>query len=237
MIDQILREVGDQTEQHVSRTEILGYFNDVNDDLTIGVAKPYEFLKTRSALTPVAGQAYLNYPVDSLGNQTMWKFDHMDYNYIDSSTSPTTNITYTLDVEEQLYFRNEFQDNTNNSTTQRDTTRKMTLDDSVNRFRFEAPFLTANSTLYLHYWQFFPVLDSEGDLLITPTPKIYKLYTKWQYYVKRSIIEPTFGTVAQGYQQQYIQEKANLSQHNRRDRGTPRAMRPRDDVDKSFRIR
>lgn len=237
VIDQVLSEVGDPTELHISRSEILGYFNDVNDDLTIGVAKPYEFLKTRAALTPVAAQAYLPYPTDSLGNQTMWKFDHMDYNYVDSSTSPTTNITYTLDVVEQTYFRNEFQDNTNDSTTQRDTIHKMSLDNSVNRFRFEAPFLTAHSTLYLHYWQFFPVLDSEGDLLITPTAKIYKLYAKAMYYAKRQILEPSFQAVTQRFDNQYAIEKASLSQHNRRDRGTPRAMRPRDSVDKGFRVR
>lgn len=237
MIDQILEEVGDQTEQHVSRAEILGWFNEVNDDLTISQARPYEFLKTRSALTPVAAQAYLNYPVDSLGNQTMWKFDHMDYNYLDNTTSPVTNITYTLDVEEQTYFRNKYSDNTNNSTTQSDTIRKMTLDDSVNRFRFEAPFKTANGTLYLHYWQFFPVLDTEGDLFITPTPKIYKLFALKKYYAKRQIIEPSFAPVAQDYGNQYAIEKGSYSQHNRKDRGTSRAFRPRDSVDKSYKVR
>lgn len=237
LIDEILEEVGDQAEKHVSRKELLGYFNEVNDDLTISVARPYEFLKTRSALTPVAAQSYLNYPTDSLGNQTMWKFDHMDYNYLDSTTSPVTNVTYTLDVEEQTYFRNKYSDNTNNSTTQVDTIRKMSLDDSVNRFRFEAPFKTANGTLYLHYWQFFPVLDSEGDSFITPTRKIYKLFALSKYYAKRQIVEPSFAPVAQDYKNQYALEKGSYSQHNRKDRGTPRAMRPRDSVDKSFRIR
>lgn len=237
VIDAVLREVGDPTENHVSRIEMLGWFNDVNDDLLIGVSKPYEFLKTRSALKPVAAQNYLAYPVDSLSNQTMWKFDHMDYNFIDSTTTPTTNETYTLDVEEQTYFRNKYSDNTNDSTTQRDNIKKMSLDDSVNRFRFEAPFLTNNGTLYLHFWQLFPFLDSEGDILITPTPKIYKLYAKWRYYLKRQIIEPSFQAAAQGYAQEYAVEKANYSQHNRKDKGTPRAFRPRDSVDKSFRVR
>lgn len=237
MIDQVLKEVNDQIEAHVSRSEILGWFNDVNDDLTISVAKPYEFLKTRLALTPVPNQNYLPYPTDSLSNQTMWKFDHMDYNYRDNSTSLVTNETYTLDVEDQEYFRNKYTDNTIDSTTVRDTIRKMSLDDSVNRFRFEAPFATANSTLYLHYWQFFPVLDSEGDLFITPTPKIYKLYAKAQFYVKRSIIEPSFAPTAQRYDNLYALEKASYSQHNRKDKGSPRAMRPRDSVDKSHRAR
>lgn len=237
VINQVLEEVNDQTEQHVSRNEILGWFNDVNDDLIISVAKPYEFLKTRSALTPVANQNYLNYPIDSLGNQTMWKFDHMDYNFIDSTTSPTTNVTYTLDVEDQLYFRNKEFDNTIDSTTVTDTIRKMALDSSVNRFRFEAPFATANGTLYLHYYRYFPVLDSEGDLFITPTAKIYKLYAKMMYYAKRVIIEPSFQDVSKKFENQYLVEKASYTQHNRRDQGTPRAFRPPDSVDKSYRAR
>lgn len=237
VINQVLEEVNDQIENHVSRNEILGWFNDVNDDLTIGVAKPYEFLKTRLAMTPVVNQSYLPYPTDALGNQTMWKFDHMDYNYRDSTTTPLTNETYTLDVEDQEYFRNKYNDNTISSTTVRDTIRKMTLDNSVNRFRFEAPFATANSTLYLHCWQFFPVLDSEGDTFITPTAKIYKLYAKVQFYAKRSVIEPSFADTAKRYDNLYALEKANYSQHNRKDRGTPRAMRPRDSVDRSHRAR
>lgn len=237
IIDEILDEVGDQTEQHISRREILGYFNDVNDDLTISVKRPYEFLKTRSTLTPVVNTSYLPYPTDSLGNQTMWKFDHMDYNYLNSATNPVTNITYTLDVEEQTYFRNKYQDNTISSTTVNDAIHKMTLDDSVNRFRFEYPFATANSTLYLHYYQFFPVLNSEGDTILTPTPKIYKMYAKSMYYAKRQIIEPSFAATTSDFRNAYALEKASYSQHNRKDVGTPRAFRPRDDVDKGFRVR
>lgn len=237
MIDAVLEEVNDQQEQHVSRNEILGWFNDVNDDLTIAVAKPYEFLKTRMVLDPIVNQNYLNYPTDILGNQLMWKFDHMDYNFIDSTTSPTTNKTYTLDMEDELYLRNKKTDNTIDATTVTDAIKKMALDNFVNRFRFEAPFATSNGTLYLHYYQFFPVLNSEGDLFITPTAKIYKLYAKSKYYLKRQIVEPTFQTVAQGFTNEYLVERASYSQHNRKDVGTPRAFAPRDKVVKSFRVR
>jgi hypothetical protein len=237
LIDQVLQEVGDQTEQHVTRNEILGYFNEVNDDLTIGVAKPYEFLKTRTTLAQTVGQNYINFPTDSNGNLTMWKFDRMDYNYVDSSTSPTTNLTYTLEVIDPAYFRNRFQDNTANSTTESDTIHTMTLDTSVNRFRFDHPFLTTNSTLYLHYYQYFPTLDSEGDEFLTPTPKIYKLYFKMRYYTKRQVIEPSFAALTQQFTQEYGIEKARYSQHNRKDVGTPRSFRIPTSVDKGFRVR
>lgn len=237
LIDEILREVGDENEQHISRTELIGYLNDVNDDLTTNVAKPYEFLHTRSTLSPVAAQNYLNFPVDSNGDQTMWKFDRMDYNFIDNTTTPVTNQTYTLEVVDANYFRNRFSSNQIDTTTESDATQVMALDTSVNRFRFWPPWKTTVGTLYLHYYQFFPRLDSEGDLFLTPTPKVYKLYAKWRYYLKRQIIEPTFITAAQNYQQEYKAEVANYTKHNRRDVGTPRSFRPLDSVDMTYRKR
>lgn len=231
LIDEILREVSDENETHISRTEILGFFNDVNDDLTINTAKPYEFLHTRTTLAPVANQNYLNFPTDSNGFQTMWKFDRMDYNFVDSTTTPVTNNTYTLEVIEMEYFRNRFQNNTIDTTTTSDATQVMTLDTSVNRFRFNPPWATTVGTLYLHYWQFFPRIDSEGDTFITPTAKIYKLYAKWRYYTKRQVIEPTFQSVTQQYGNEYNLEKINYSKHNRKDQGTQRSFRPKDTVD------
>lgn len=231
VVDEFLREVGDENEMHVSRTEVIGYFNDVNDDLTINTAKPYEFLHTRTTLLPVANQNYLNFPVDTNGDQTMWKFDRMDYNFIDSTTTPVTNNTYTLEVIDSEYFRNRFQNNTIDSTAVSDATAVMALDTSVNRFRFNPPWKTTVGTLYLHYWQFFPRLDTEGDEFITPTAKIYKLYAKWRYYTKRMVIEPSFQAVASQYQNEYNLEKLSYSKHNRKDQGTQRSFRPKDSVD------
>ena len=238
LIDELLREVGDQTEKHVSRSEIIGYLNDVNDDLMTNVARPYDFLHTREVLSHSANSNTVDFPTDSNGDQTMWRFDRMDYNFTDSSTTPITNITYTLPVESPEYFRNNFQDNTIDSTTIDDRTQFLALDTSVNRFRFHPAFATStDGTLYLHYWKYFDRIDSEGDVLETPTAKIYKLYVKWRYYVKRSIIEPTFGTVAQGFQNEYLVERANYTKHNRKDAGTPRSFRPATSIDKGFRPR
>lgn len=238
VIDEFLQEVGDQNEQHVTRSEIIGYFNDVNDDLTISVAKPYEFLKTRSVLAHSALVNYVNYPTDSLGNQTMWKFDRMDYERLDATTTPATDNTYTIKVKDPDYFRNNYGNNTVDATTASDLPQYMALDNSVNRFRFNPGFLTATGgILYLHYWQYFPRLDSEGDTFLTPTPAIYKKYAKWRYYSKRSIVEPSFGALATQYSNEYTLEKVAYSKHNRKDIGTPRSFRPATDIDKSFRPR
>lgn len=226
IIDEILQEVGDPTEQHVTRTELMGYFNDVSDDLLTQVSRPYTFLYSRTTLTQTTNTNYINFPTDSNGKQTMWKFDYLDYNFRDSSTSPVTDVTYTLKVIPEPEFRNIYQDNTIDSTTVNDRVEVCTLDTSVNRFRFDHPFETTDSILYLHYWKYFTVIDSEGDIIETPTPLIYKLYCKAKFYAKRSIPDITLDSKAQEYMQDYQREKVKYKGLDRKDQGSSRQFRP-----------
>jgi hypothetical protein len=226
IIDEILQEVGDTQEVHVTRTEMLGYFNDVNDDLQTNVARPYTFLHARTTLTQTANQNYINFPTDSNGKQTMWKFDYLDYNFLDSTTTPTTNITYTLKTIPEPEFRNIYQDNTIDATTVSDKVGVVSLDTAVNRFRFDVPFATTAGILYLHYWKYFNVIDSEGDIIETPTPLIYKLYCRAKFYRKRSIADLTLGADAQVLEQAYQIEKARYKGLDRKDQGSARGFRP-----------
>ena len=236
IIDEILREVSDTNEQNVTRTELLGYFNDVNDDLQTSVARPYDFLRTRTTLTRTAATNYIDFPTDTNARQTMWKFDRLDYNYTNSTTTPVTNTTTTVPVMGEEEFRNRYIDNTNTSTTQSDVVQAMTLDTSVDRFRFAPYFLTTGAgVFYLYYWKYFTTLDSEGDVIETPTAKIYKLYCKAMYYTKRSTVEFSHAQTAAGFQQQYEREKGKLNMANRKDQGTPRSFRPENSTTKSFR--
>lgn len=236
IIDEILLEISDPGEVHMTRGELLGYFNDVNDDLTINVSKPYDFLHSRLALTRTANRNYLDFPVDADGKQIMWKFDYMDYNFTDSTTTPVTNNTYTLTVMPEPEFRNTYQNNTIDSTTVSDDLQVMCLDTSVNRFRFDKPAATTAATaFYLHYWKYFNVIDSEGDVIETPTAKIYKLYCKAMYYQKRTIADVTLASTAQLWDQKYIQEKGKYVTVNRKDKGTPRSFRPLTSTIKGYR--
>jgi len=238
IIDEILTEVSDQNELNITRTELLGYFNDINDDLTAQVSKPYDFLHARMALTRTAGRNYIDFPTDSNGKQTMWKFDYMDYNFTDSTTTPATNVTDTIGkVLSPEKFRNTYSDNTNDSTTQSDKKpAAMTLDTSVNRFRFSNyAATTLSNVFYLHYWSFFSVIDSEGDIIQTPTPKIYKLYCKAMYYQKRGISDVTMNNVANTYFGQYQIEKNKLKGLDRKDQGSPRSFSIPNSTIKRFR--
>lgn len=235
IIDEILQEVADPQEAHITRGEILGYFNDVNDDLQVDVGKPYDFLHARRVVAQTANANTINWPTDSNGKQIMWAFDYMDYNYLDPTTSPATNITYTLKTIPEPEFRNIYQDNTIDSTTVNDKITYISLDSAVKRFRFDAPFATTNGTLYLHYWKYFDVITSEGQIIETPTPKIYKLYVKERFYSKRAIGDLTLQSKMQEYQQKYTAEKFKYKGLDRKDKGSPRGFRPDTHRTKRFR--
>lgn len=229
IIDEILREVSDLQETFISRAEILGYFNDVNDELLTEVARPYSFLHTRTTFTRTSGRNYIDFPTDSNSKQTMWGFDRMDYNFTDNTTSPVTDVTSTIPVISMEELRNRYTDNTIDTTTESDEKPAfMALDDAVNRFRFSHPALTTTpNVFYLYYWKYFTDIDSEGDVIETPTPKIYKLYIKGMYYRKRAVTEKSYLQLSDRYFADYQVEKAKLKGVDRRDRGTPRRFRPR----------
>lgn len=237
IIDEVLQELSDLQEQHVTRGEVIGYFNDVNDDLVIDRAKPYEFLHSRTTLTRTANRNYIDFPADSNGRQTMWKFDRMDYNFTDTTTDPDTDNTSTITTIGMDEFRNRYPDNTISAATTSDAKpAHMTLDTSVKRFRFSHPAATtASNVFYLHFWKFFDVIDSEGDQIETPTPKIYKLYIKGMYYRKRAVTEPSYNAVADRYFADYLVEKNKYKSVDRLDAGTPRGFRPRSTVYKGYR--
>lgn len=237
IVDEILQEVSDPNELNITRSELLGYFNDVNDDLLINVHRPYDFLHSRTTLTRTANRSYIDFPTDSSSKQTMWKFDRLDYNYTDATTDPDTNTTTTLAVIPPEEFRNKYSDNTVSSTTvSDDPPTHMTLDTSVNRFRFSHPFeTTTGSVFYLHYWKYFTTIDSEGDIIETPTAKIYKLYAKAMYYQKRAITDPKYQDVADRWEGRYQAEKAKYTTVDRKDSGTPRSFRPADSTINNFR--
>lgn len=237
IIDEILAEVSDPTEQHVGRLEMLGYFNDVNDDLTTNVSKPYDFLRTRTPLTRTANAITLDFPVDANGDETMWKFDRMDYNFTDTTTDPDTNLMTTLRVYPEEEFRNKYSDIEITGTNVDDKTPEaISLDTAVSKFRYwPASQTTIANAFYLYYWKFFNRIDSEGDVIETPTPKIYKLYCKAMYYRKRGIVESSYNQTADRYFADYQIEKGKYKQVDRKDKGTARSFRPASKTVKGYR--
>lgn len=233
IIDEILQEVSDPAEVNITRSELLGYFNDVNDDLLLNVSRPYDFLRTRTTLTRTLGTTTLDFPTDSNGNQSMWKFDRMDYLFTDSAGNEDMTTLKVLPEEE---FRNKYTQIDISSTDEDDNPPvAISLDTSVNKFRFWPPSATTASAFYLYYWKFFTEIDSEGDIIETPTPKIYKLYAKGMYYRKRGVTEGSYNNTSDRYFADYQIEKAKYTGVNRLDKGSPRSFQPPNSTINSFR--
>ena len=340
LIDQIYTEITDLTEDLLGRDEMIGYFNEVNDDLLMQVVRPYNFLLTREVFPRVAGANTIPYPTTEAGLPNMWKFDHMDYNYVNTSTNPVTNDSYTVEVAPSIeYFRNRWTNNsvslaapqnvaviiasggslTQNTTyfyevtavysngaesgpaqevsvltttvnktadlswsasngaasyniyrglasggelyivnttntsyndngsaspttkvppnvVQDDMVQEIALNESQQQFDYYPASLTSSQAVwYLYFYQYFNQLVSEADVFQTPTPRIYKLYTEYKYYLKRSATNPNYMELSNNYYQQYTMEKMRYKSQDRRDAGTPRRFENEGWVRRSFR--
>jgi hypothetical protein len=237
VIDEILDEVGDPQEQHVTRKEVLGYFNDVNDDLTTHAPKPYDFLRTRTTLTRTANAITVDFPTDSNGDPTMWKFDRMDYNFSDTATDPDTDAMDTITKYDEVEFRNLYSNLEVTASNVSDAKPvAMALDTAVDKFRYwPASENTITNAFYLYYWKYFTRIDSEGDVVETPTARIYKLYAKTMYYRKRATLAPDYSRTAQEFYADYLAERSKYKGVNRMDKGTPRGFKPASKTFKGYR--
>lgn len=219
IIDEVLQEVSDPNEQNVTRAELMGFMNDVNDDLLSTNRRPYSFLRTSVPLDRTAATNFIDLPVDEYGDQIVWKFDRLDYTHGD--------ITETIKMFNEDEFRNMYPNNVNNTTTQRDSMPDATIDTSSNRILFSHPFATSESGVFtLYFWKYFNKLDTQGDIIETPSPRIYKLYLKQAYYQKRAVTDPAFNSQVTVFKGDYGREKMSYNTIDRKDVGTPRGFRP-----------
>lgn len=342
LIEQMYTELSDANEDNLTRDEMIGYLNEVNDDLTAQVVKPYNFLYTREVFARVAGSNTLDWPTQPNGNNAMWKFDRMDYNYIDNTTTPVTNTTTTVTVVDLPYFRNRWPYNestiatpTNltatlvtggklligtsyyylitavyqgggetpgsleattipiagfesialawsglanvayyniyrgtfsggetlltsvpststsytdtgtlvpqaqtppvSNTTNDDVVQEMALDESQQTFNYYPYSLTSSSAVwYLYFYSYFNEIVSEGDIIQTPTPKIYKHYISYKYYLKKAVTDPAYMVISKQHQGDYVFERARMKSQDRRDVGTARRFGNEGYVRKSY---
>jgi len=219
-IDQFLREVRDETQQFITRQELIDWSNECDDELMTEVSKPYSFLKARRVAERTDSTNYVDYPTDDDGKQIIWKFSHIDHEYVSGSTDETYTIRR-LPLEE---FRNRFSDNT---AGEDDKTQYYALDDHVNRIRlFPTPESTDSDAYYIYYWKYFDTIDSEGDTFETPNPNIYLAYWRWRYYLRKGETESSYIAIADRWAIEYQNEKAKLQSSEDKGKGTPRSFMP-----------
>ncbi len=215
MIDEVLREVADENEMFTSRTELLGWFNEVNDDLLTRSKKPYSFLHTRAAYSRTAAATTLPFPSD------MWKFDRLDYVFTDTAGNATT---YPVRVKSLSEFRNSYGDSSLGDAN--DELQFIALDDTSDVLRLWPRSLTsATNVFYIYYWKLPTELNSEGDLFETDTPRIYKLYALGRFYRKKGVQDQSFLTISDRYLSDYELEVRKLKRGENKDAGSPKGFK------------
>lgn len=215
MIDEILKEVADPQEEFTSRSEILGWFNEVNDFLSSNARKPYAFLHTRQVYGRTAGAKTLAFPTDML------KFDRLDYVFTDTAGNANT---YPVRVKSLSEFRNSYGDSSLGDAN--DELQFIALDDTVDSFRlWPRSKTTLPGVFYIYYWKIPTTLDSEGDLFETDTPRLYKLYAMARFYRKKSVQDFSLSNVAQSFERDYTQEVFNLNRRRSKDAGSPNGFK------------
>lgn len=236
LIDEILREVSDMNNLTVDPTELLGWFNEVNDDLQTRTKIPYKFLYTRTALGMTGGSEIVPFPTDSNGNQIMWKFDRMDFNFVfplgsqpnpDPDDEPNLDIPtdqiYPVRVVDPAYFRLLTEDQ---NTAQNDQILWMMLDLALKYFRFyPTPVDTMPASLYLYYYAYFAQLETYGQTFQTPTYQPYKKFSLYRYFMKQAENNEDYLQIAAIYKSEYEREVANLNKANKKDVGSPKGFK------------
>lgn len=214
MIDEILREVGDEGEHVTSRVEILGWFNAVNDDLSTRSKKPYDFLHTRATKSRTAAATTLDLPSD------MWKFDRMDYVFTDTNGK---SATYPVRVKSLADFRYEYGDSSGGDAN--DELQYIAIDTAVDKFRlWPRSLTTASNIFYIYYWKTFTTLDSDGDTFETGFPNIYKLYAMGMFYRKKAAKDTAVLGLSSQYLSDYNTLVARLKRSDPKDTGSPRSF-------------
>lgn len=212
LVDEFLREIQDRDEIVTDRTQIIAWLNECSDDLQMRTRKPYDFLRTRTVLGTTASTETIDFPA------TFWKYDRMDYVYNDG----TNTVTYPLRVISNEDLRTKKYDN---ALAESDQLQFVTLDTAVDKFRFyPTPDTTNAASLYLYYWKTFTEIDSEGDVLETPTPRAYKLFLMAKYYRMKATSDPSFMTMSDRYMSDYTAEVSKYQKANNKDAGSPQAF-------------
>jgi len=234
LIDELLREVSDQNNLAIDPTEILGWFNEVSDDILTRTARPYTFLYTRTVLGLTAGNETVAWPTDAKGNQLMWKFDRMDFNFVnplggipstdldDNSSNVPIDIVYPVRMLSPTVFRQLTEDQNVDPVNE---ILWGSLDAARQVFRFYP--ITENSqpgSLYCYYWAYFTQLQTYGQSFQTPTYQPYKKFVLYRFFMKLSENNEDYMSIAQIYKNEYEREVANLIKTNRKDMGSPQSL-------------
>lgn len=213
LIEEVMREVGDKSGTEAERAEYYAWLNEVNYALQKRMRKPYDFLKQTQAFNITAGEG-IDYPSDVL------HFDNIEYTYTLGGYSRTYNPDPVYYDEWVAYKSNPTLNIPSNET------QKLYYDD-VEQKIYPYPDFAEDATAVgiIRYWKKFTNIDSDGDVLETVDPNVYKFYLKGMFYRKKSAREERFASVSDRWLSDYNVELNQAVKYNRKNIGEPQSFR------------
>lgn len=212
LLNEFFNEVSDTTQMNMTVDEAIGLLNEVNDDVISQSRRPYRFLKTSDLLDVVASTATVSLPTN------LSKFDRLQYT---NATDERTDTYRRISIQEMEMI------NSDNTLDADDDLIYFSIDESTNKLvLYPTPKTSASDILKIYYWKKFDEITGLADSLITPNPRIYKMFLMGRYYRKRAVKEPNYMSVSDRYLSDYNTEIVKLQRSNRLDMGTPMSMKP-----------
>lgn len=195
LIDAVLQEVKDINEQTTTRSEILRWANDCDDEVHSRKPKGWSFWKTETTLDMTADSrtvslASLTYDFD--------KLDHLRYAYT------SENQAYDLRFVPLQEFERRYYDTTADSS---DELGVFSLDFDGNSLLLDPPPATTLAdklTLYYYYKQ--TAYNSEGDTLAIPMFNVYFNYCVQRWHSKKGSAD----TVVRRWETKFERNVLNL---------------------------
>lgn len=215
LVNEFLTEVDDLQQNYITVPQVLGLLNECNDDLSTQSRRPYRFLRTSVPLDITAATSRITLPISNI-----LKVDRLKYTYNLLGTNRTDNIDL-ISIQEMEYLKYD------NLMLTSDEMFKAAIDETTNELvLYPTPTTTQLASLRLYYWKNFTTIDSLGDTLETPTPRIYKLFLMGRFFRKRAVKEDAFLKQSDRYINDYNAEIVKMQRANKLDIGTPTGFKP-----------
>jgi hypothetical protein len=212
LLNEFFEEVSDTTQQNMSVSGAMALINEVNDDVISQSRRPYRMLKTSELLDIVGDSPRIALPTN------LAKFDRLQYTH---ATDQRTDTYRRISMQEMEML------NFDNTLDSSDDLVYFSIDETTNELVFYPTPLTSDTeAVKVYFWKMFDEITSMADVLITPTPRIYKLFLLGRYYRKRAVTEPKYMTISDRFLSDYNTEIVKLQRMNRLDMGTPMDMKP-----------
>ncbi len=214
IIPKVAKDVGDSEFIDVDVDQWISWANDISDDLITQAKRPYRFLKTSVAMDVEADASTAPFPAD------FWKVNFIEVHEYGAGSSRVWRPREFASVTQAQYQLDLY-------TLGGDYVDGVAVDDEDEGLIFYPKARVQRLNAFtLHYYRHFAEFTSLADVVETPTPLVYKLGLKREYYMLKADSDTKYLTKAKEYDQKYNAEVMKLQREKNIFADGPSGMKP-----------